>query len=285
MTRDRNGLLAQHPAREATPPPSELWRPLALVDAAGDGGAMTTAHNQEAALTDVPRPGWLLDELRTAGRENLDTDHVARYDAKMDAGAAQELALLQELGLTEQSVVVDLGAGTGQFTIAAATAAGRVVAVDVSPVMLRRLRARIEGASLNNVDAVQAGFLTYEHVGAPADFVYSRYALHHLPDFWKAVALARMRAMLRPGGVLRLSDVVWHFAPDEAAERIEAWCAAAGTQVASDWSREELEEHVRDEHSTFTWLLEPMIERSGLTIEQVTYSDDGIDARYVLRAR
>lgn len=28
------------------------------------------------------------------------------------------------------------------------------------------------------------------------------------------------------------------------------------------------EEHVRDEHSTFTWLLEPMIERAGFAIEQ-----------------
>jgi hypothetical protein len=34
------------------------------------------------------RPGWVLDELANAGRENLDPDHVARYDAKMDAGAA-----------------------------------------------------------------------------------------------------------------------------------------------------------------------------------------------------
>jgi hypothetical protein len=40
----------------------------------------------------------------------------------------------------------------------------------------------------------------------------------------------------------------------------------------------------RDEHSTFTWLLEPMFERTGFSIESVEYSDDGFDARYVLRA-
>jgi ubiquinone/menaquinone biosynthesis C-methylase UbiE len=229
------------------------------------------------------RPVWLLDELAWAGRENLDPDHVARYDAKMDAGAADEVVLLQRLGLTSRSVVVDLGAGTGQFTLAAAAVSGRVVAVDVSPVMLRRLRARIDDTGVTNVDVVQAGFLTYEHEGEPADVVYSRYALHHLPDFWKAVALTRIRAMLRPGGVLRLSDVVWNFGPTEVSERIEAWCSTAGSQRESDWSRDELEEHVRDEHSTFSWLLEPMIERSGFTIEQATYSEDGIDAQYLLR--
>jgi ubiquinone/menaquinone biosynthesis C-methylase UbiE len=226
-----------------------------------------------------------LDELASAGRENLDADHVARYDRKMDSGADDEVALLRSLGMTTQSVVVDLGAGTGQFTLAAAASCRRVIAVDVSPAMLERLQRRVEETRLRNVDVVRGGFLTYVHEGGPADVVYSRYALHHLPDFWKAVALARVRAMLRTGGLLRLSDVVWSFGPDEAEDRIEAWCATAGDQVEGEWSREELEEHVRDEHSTFTWLLEPMMDRAGFTIEAATYSPDGVEAQYVLRAR
>jgi hypothetical protein len=42
-------------------------------------------------------PGWLLDEVAIAGRENLDADHVSRYDSKMDAEAAEELVLLKQL--------------------------------------------------------------------------------------------------------------------------------------------------------------------------------------------
>ncbi len=45
---------------------------------------------------------------------------------------------------------------------------------------------------------------------------------------------------------------------------------------------EELEEHVRDEHSTFSWLLEPMIERSAFQIPDVVHSRDGIFAEYLL---
>jgi ubiquinone/menaquinone biosynthesis C-methylase UbiE len=227
----------------------------------------------------------MLDELAGAGRENLDPDHVARYDGKMDAAGAHEVALLADLGLGSDSVVVDIGAGTGQFTLAAAHRCARVVAVDISPVMLARLQERVGALGLENVAVVRGGFLTYVHEGDPADVVYSRYALHHLPDFWKAVALSRLRAMVRPGGLLRLWDVVWNFDPGQAADRIEAWCATAGTQVEGEWSRDELEEHVREEHSTFTWLLEPMIERAGFTIEEATYSADGVDAQYVLRAR
>jgi ubiquinone/menaquinone biosynthesis C-methylase UbiE len=229
-------------------------------------------------------PGWLLDEIAGAGRENLDADHVSRYDTKEDARAVEELALLKELGLNEHSEVVDIGAGTGQFALVAASACARVVAVDVSPVMLHLLQAKVGESNLSNVEVVQSGFLTYEHRGNPADFVYSRYALHHLPDFWKTMALERVRRIVRPGGVLRLWDVVYNFDPPEAEERIEAWCAKGGSDIQDAWIRAELEEHVRDEHSTFSWLLEPMIQRSGFEIENAVYSSDGFSAKYVARA-
>ena len=90
------------------------------------------------------------------------------------------------------------------------------------------------------------------------------------------------RQLLRPGGVLRLWDAVYSFDPADAEERIEAWCSHAGA-TGDGWCRAELEEHVRDEHSTFSWLLEPMIQRSGFLIEAAEYSDDGIFAKYVLR--
>jgi ubiquinone/menaquinone biosynthesis C-methylase UbiE len=227
--------------------------------------------------------GWLLDEVAYAGRENLDAGHVARYDAKEDAGAAEEVRLCRELGVGRESLVLDMGVGTGQFSLAIAAACARVIAVDVSPAMLERLRAKIIDARLTNVEVVHAGFLSYEHQGTLADLIYSRYALHHLPDMWKALALVRMRRMLRSGGVLRLCDVVYSFNPLEAEDRLEAWCASGGLDAQHEWVREELEEHVRDEHSTFTWLLEPMIERAGFLIEQASYSDDGIVANYVLR--
>lgn len=230
-------------------------------------------------------PGWLLDELAHVGRENVDADHVSRYDEKMDSAAAVEVALCRRLGLDGRSVVVDLGTGTGQFALAVAAECARVIAVDVSPVMLNALRAKARQADVDNLEILRAGFLTYEHQGPPADVVYSRWALHHIPDFWKAVALARMRRILRPGGLLRLSDIVYSFEPDEAAERLEAWCSTLpATSAPDDWVRGDIEEHVRDEHSTFTWLLEPMIARAGFAIEAAEYSHEGIFATYILRA-
>jgi len=229
-------------------------------------------------------PAWFIDELNYAGRENLDADHVERYDAKEDAGARDEVALLKELGLTRESLVVEFGAGTGQFTIEVAPACARVHAVDVSPLMLDQLRAKVTRLELSNVEVVHSGFLTYDHAGSPADFIYSRFALHHIPDFWKAVALSRLRHMIRPGGFLRLWDVVYDFDPSEAETRIEAWCAQYDDATEGEWSRADLEEHVRDEYSTFSWVLEPMIERSGFEIARVEHSADRVFSKYVLRA-
>lgn len=240
--------------------------------------AVAVAHPSDS------HPGWLLDEVTNAGRENLDPSHVSRYDVKEDACAADEIGLLKELGLSRDSVVVDVGSGTGQFAIPVASACARVVAVDVSPVMRDSVATKARAAQLPNVEVVQAGFLTYEHSGTQADFVYSRYALHHLPDFWKAVAFGRLHRILRPGGLLRLWDVVYNFPPNEAADRIEAWCATGGADGEAGWSRAELEEHVRGEYSTYSWLLEPMIQRGGFTIEAAVYSPDGVFAKYVLRA-
>lgn len=228
---------------------------------------------------------WALNELAGAGRENLDPAHASEYDSKEDAHADAELELLRRLGLSETSEVVDLGAGTGQFTLAAASVSARVVAVDVSPVMLNILKNKVREARQGNIDIVQSGFLTYEHQGNPVDFLYSRFALHHLPDFWKSIALQRLRRITRPGGILRLWDVVYNFSPEDAERNLEAWCATlTDEEDEGGWTRADIEEHIRDEHSTFTWLLEPMLERSGFRIEEAEYSPDRIFARYVARA-
>jgi hypothetical protein len=90
--------------------------------------------------------------------------------------------------------------------------------------------------------------------------------------------------MVGPGAIVRLWDVVYDFPASEAEDRLEAWCATGGDEVEGEWSRAELEEHVRDEHSTFSWILEPMIEHCGFEIIEAEHSGDGIFAKYVLRA-
>jgi SAM-dependent methyltransferase len=216
----------------------------------------------------VAPPRWFPDELARAGAEHLDPAYAAAYDRKAGFDPAEDVARLRRLGLDETATLVDLGAGTGALALAATSLCRRVVAVDVSAAMLDVTREEAARRCVTNLELVQAGFLTYEHRGDPADFVYSRNALHHLPDFWKAIALRQIGDFLRPGGVLFLRDLVFSFDPGEATSSIETWLAGAAEDPAEGWTRSELETHVRDEHSTFAWLLEPMLERAGFEIQE-----------------
>jgi ubiquinone/menaquinone biosynthesis C-methylase UbiE len=217
------------------------------------------------------RSGWYPNEMASAGEEHLDPEYVAIYDRKSANDHSEDVAVLQAHGLGPDTVVVDLGGGTGTFAEAVAPHAARVVVVDVSSAMLAALEARVRELGLTNVEMVHAGFLSYEHQGEPADFIYSRNALHHLPDFWKAVALKRAANMLKPGGILRLHDLVYSFDPGDEETVFEPWLANARQRPDEGWTRPELETHIREEYSTFSWLLEPMLEKAGFEILEATH--------------
>jgi ubiquinone/menaquinone biosynthesis C-methylase UbiE len=219
---------------------------------------------------------WTLDELAHAGPEHLDPDFVAGYDRKAgyEAGMGDVDADLDEFaarGLDRTATLVDLGAGTGRLALAAATRFGRVVAVDVSPAMLRLVRERAAEAGLSNLSCVRAGFLSYEHTGSPVDAVCTRNALHQLPDFWKTMALERIAGLLRPGGLLRLRDLIFDFRPGDAEEIIGRWLDNGASDPALGYTRADFAEHLRTEYSTFRWLFEPMLEAAGFEIVQVDF--------------
>lgn len=215
---------------------------------------------------------WVLDEPAHAGAEHLDPAFVERYDRKQGhPDPTDDIVALAAGRLPGEATVVDFGAGTGQFTLAAAEVFGRVVAVDVSVPMLEHLEARVNAAGLTNVTCIQAGFLSYEHTGPPADAVFTRNALHQLPDFWKAMALHRIAGLLRPGGVLRIRDLVYDCAPSEVSAVFGDWLSAAVTDPTAGYTRQDLEEHIRTEHSTFRWLFEPMLAAAGFHIDSVEY--------------
>jgi SAM-dependent methyltransferase len=216
---------------------------------------------------------WMIDELAYAGPEHLDPGFVAGYDRKQGhPDPAEDLAIFEAHGLDGTSEILDLGAGSGQFALGAARRFGHVTAVDVSPAMIAFLRESASAAGLANLDCVRAGFLSYDHTGPPADGVYTRHALHQLPDFWKAVALDRIARMMRPGGVLRLRDLIYDFRPAEAAELFQGWFDHAASDPAAGYTAEDYAEHIRTEFSTYRWLLEPMLAATGFEIASVDFA-------------
>ncbi len=218
--------------------------------------------------------GWWLDEIVHAGHEHLDEAYVAAYETKAAFDPAEDVAALVARGMDETWTVADMGAGTGVFAVAIAPLVAHVVAIDVSPAMVSVLRKRFSSAGLTNTSAVEAGFLSYDASRSDdagqdrsgLDAVFTRNALHQLPDFWKVVALQRIRSSLRPGGILRLRDLIYDMEPGVIGSAIPEWIAGGIDDPKRGFTPEELATHVRTEFSTFSWVFEAMLDRCGFDV-------------------
>jgi putative AdoMet-dependent methyltransferase len=160
----------------------------------------------------------------------------------------------------------------------------KVFAVDVSSAMLQYLKNKAKENKLTNIEYHHAGFLTYDHTGEPADAFVSVAVLHHLPDFWKLVALSRAADMLRPQGRMWLMDVVFPFGAGEYEEAMDRWVSSTEASLGRELA-EETVVHISNEYSTFDWILEGMLQRSGFTIDEKRILDPVPAAVYICTRR
>lgn len=104
---------------------------------------------------------------------------------------------------------VDLGAGTGFLTTALAPMVHSVLAVDVSPEMVKSLAAEAQAAGLENVRVEVADFRELSLKPGSVDLIVSNYALHHLSDIDKRALSVQAARWLRPGGRLVIGDMMF----------------------------------------------------------------------------
>ncbi len=224
--------------------------------------------------------------MKQTGVDYSSVDRVQRYDDMHQRFRDYEKdsdAIIKLLELNSNSTVIDMGAGTGAFALHAAKHCRKVYAVDVSLAMLERCWEKGEEMGLSNVLYCHGGFLTYNHEAEPADAMVSIAALHHLPDFWKLVALRRAAEMLKAGGRFFLFDVVFPSAAEDMRVQLDAWVVSIAEQSGPELAAE-AEIHIREEYSTYDWVMEGLLKRAGFEIESAEY-DDGFQATYVCTRR
>ena len=212
------------------------------------------------------KPKWFYDEFQHIGVDFADIEQVEQYDRNQGTTTQDEQQLIERLGIQTQHRLIEIGCGTGTFARAAAQQCQQVYAVDVSQVMLEYARKKAEQDNITNIQFIHGGFLSYEHAEAPVDFVITKFAFHHLPDFWKMVALQRMAAMLKAEGILYLRDVIFSFPPDEYQTAIDNWIERVARPAGTGFTRSDFEMHVRNEYSTFSWIIEGLLTRAGFEI-------------------
>ncbi len=97
---------------------------------------------------------------------------------------------------------LDIGCGTGAFSRSLAHRSRQVLALDLSPQMIRLARER--SMDISNIEYQVADVLNSDLPVNQFDCVVSIATLHHLPF---ELMLEKMKRVLRPGGVLLVLDL------------------------------------------------------------------------------
>jgi SAM-dependent methyltransferase len=126
--------------------------------------------------------------------------------------------VLDRIGIQPGEHVLELGPGPGTFTVGAAHrtgAEGRLIAVDIQPRMIKQVEKRVRESGLANVETHVASAYDLPITDQSVDRAFLITVLPEIPD--RSRALAELRRVLRPGGVLSITEefydpdyLFWH---------------------------------------------------------------------------
>ena len=218
---------------------------------------------------------WFYDETVQVGTDYQDISNVQAYDiqmAKFRDVKKEATDIIETICLGREHSLLEIGTGTGNFAIEAAKHCNNVYAIDVSSAMIAYAKQKAQKMGIGNISFFQAGFLSYEHKGHPLDVIVSNIALHHLPDFWKMIALKRIYNMLKNGGTFYLCDVIFSFPIEEYDHKIDNWIDTLEEKAGRNFAQE-AQMHIKEEYSTFDWIIEEMLHKSGFKFD-IHHKDD-----------
>ncbi len=153
----------------------------------------------------VNYPGGDKKTLQSFGDEWQKFQNIPAKDLQI--AFDQYFDIVPENSLTKETVVLDIGCGSGRWSALLADRVGRIEAVDPGPaagVAARQLSA------YKNIRVTQTGFGCLPFAPGSFDFVFCLGVVHHVPD--PSIAIRETAEMLRTGGRLLLYvyyDLSW----------------------------------------------------------------------------
>jgi ubiquinone/menaquinone biosynthesis C-methylase UbiE len=148
---------------------------------------------------------------RSSASETTVKAFTAQADAFEDANRNQVFTtdarwVFDRLPLGPDDLVLDVAAGTGHAARQLARSVRAVVALDVTPAMLRAGQAAAAGEELTNVIFMRGEATALPFLDGTFDVVVSRFAGHHFAD--PAAVIAEMVRCTRRGGAVGFVDLV-----------------------------------------------------------------------------
>jgi ubiquinone/menaquinone biosynthesis C-methylase UbiE len=167
--------------------------------------------------------------------EHYDTKWGIKYDAVGQAQVTSKLGKALGHEPRRYARALEIGAGTGYFSINLLRAGviGEAVATDISAGMLSKLeRSAAERGVRVEIAACQASALPFDDDSF--DLVFGHAVLHHLPDL--DAGFREFRRVLRPGGVMAFcGEPSYYGDPRHARPTGTATAAGARRTGSSRW--------------------------------------------------
>jgi SAM-dependent methyltransferase len=174
----------------------------------------------------------------THGYQGMEERLVALYRAwskiydvsvAVDPAYRRELKALIDRVVSPGDRVLDLGAGTGLGTLHAAARGADVVAIDLSPEMIARLRRKARRARARTIETIRGSFPRDLASEYRFDAVISSFAVVHWSPASRRQLYCDISGRLREGGRLGLFSAQGEVAPAfETRAELESNLARAG---------------------------------------------------------
>ena len=178
---------------------------------------------------------------------NIDAEAAGRF-AHLAGYTDEELAMMPEgvtslgcgnpvnfIDVKEGDVVLDLGSGAGLDLILAARKIGdkgRAIGLDMTPEMIATCRRNLEKAGINNAEVRQGEMENMPVADGEVDWIISNCVINLSPE--KEKVFFEAFRVLKPGGVMLVSDIVTQDLPDEYRDDIMAWVGCIAGTVEED---------------------------------------------------
>jgi len=113
-------------------------------------------------------------------------------------------AILDMIHLDNNTVFVDIGAGTGYFALPAAARVKQVYALDILDEMVAVIRAKAKSRHITNLTPLKSGESSFPVDAGTADVVFMSNVFHELDDH--SLALKEVMRILKSDGILAVVD-------------------------------------------------------------------------------
>ena len=138
-------------------------------------------------------------------------------------------ALARRSGVDRTCRVVDVGTGTGFVAAGLAPRVAAVIGVDNSPAMLAVAERNLNALNVDNVQLLEGELNALPLDDGSMDAAVANMVLHHAPD--PAAMVTEMARVVRPGGVVAVTDEVEHDYEWMHTEQADVWLGFSRSQV------------------------------------------------------